>query len=74
VLCEVQLGTRRGGAMVIRSSRLEELVAVADLRVRGILDLQPRCAAGIGLVRAVRPLPDDALKVAVGRASRGPNA
>jgi hypothetical protein len=44
-------------------ARVEQLVPTVHLRVLRIFDLQPRRAARIGLIRAVRPLRHDPLEV-----------
>lgn len=44
------------------------------LRVRRILDLDPARAAAVDLIAAVRPLPDDAFKVALARDTEQINA
>ena len=42
-------------------------MATFYLRVRGILDLHPRRAPAVRLIRAVRPLPDNPLKIPLAR-------
>jgi len=49
--------------MMRRTSGVEQLVPVMSLGVLPVLDLQPRGSARICLVRAVRPLRRDTLKV-----------
>lgn len=46
---------------------LEKLVSFDNLRVLGILDLHPGRAPTVDLIRSVRPLPHDALKIPVAR-------
>jgi hypothetical protein len=59
-----EVRARRGPASsAVRSAGGEQLVSIAHLRVGGILDLQPRGAPTVGLIRAARPLPDDAFEV-----------
>ena len=65
----VQLGAtaRCERAVTTRFSRFKQLVPIANLRVIGVLDLDPTCAPTVGLVRAVCPLPHDTFQVTVAR-------
>jgi hypothetical protein len=55
--------TAQGREPMPRAARVEQFVAVADLAILGVLDLQPGRGTAITLIRAVRPLPDNTLQV-----------
>ena len=54
---------------MLAGAEREQLVTLSDLRVLAILYLQPGCLPAVRLVRAERPLGDDALQIAL--AGRG---
>ena len=67
-LCEPQF--RRGRVtfpLMTVTTSLEQLPATFHLRIVRILDLQPRRAAPIALIRAVLPFRHNALQIALAR-------
>lgn len=48
---------------MVMSLRVEQFMAIADLRVCRILDLEPRRAAPIRMIRARGALREDAFKI-----------